>query len=62
MTRREKIDQIRQIYSENKWDHREQAEHQHGLGLDEKILSDRTDEEYKTILDAFERSRMIIYK
>lgn len=60
--RREAREQIIQIYAENRWDAREQAVHQAELGLDEKLLSDRSNEEYKTILDAFERSRMIIYK
>jgi hypothetical protein len=61
-TRREKRDQILQIYAENKWDARDMAVHQQGLGLEEKLLSDRTTEEYETILAAFERSRMIIYR
>lgn len=60
--RREAREQIIQIYAENKWDSRDMAAHQRELGLEQKLLSDRTNEEYKTILDAFERSRMIIYK
>jgi hypothetical protein len=60
--RREAREQIIQVYAENKWDARDIAVHQHDLGLEEKLLSDRTNEEYKTILDAFERSRMIIYR
>lgn len=61
-TRREAREQIIQTYADNKWDARDIAVHQAGLGLEEKLLSDRTDEEYKTILAAFESSRMIIYK
>jgi hypothetical protein len=60
--RREAREQIIQVYAENKWDARDIAVHQRDLGLEEKLLSDRTNEEYKTILDAFERSRMIIYR
>lgn len=60
-TRREARDQIRQIYDENRWDAAEQARHAESLGLEEKLLSDRESEEYRIILAAFERSRMIIY-
>ena len=61
-TRREARDQILQIYAENRWDADDRRRYEAGLGLAEVPLLDRPNEDYKVILDAMERSRMIIYK
>lgn len=61
-TRREVRELILETYRDNRWDSSDQVRHQAMLGLEEKLLSDRTNEEYQTIIDDFERSRMVVFR
>lgn len=52
---------VQDIYRQNDWDDDAQRRHQLSLKLDDKQLTERTNDEIKTILDDFEKARMVIF-
>lgn len=61
-TRGAAVSIVQDIYRQNDWDNEEQRRHQLSLRLDDKQLTERTNDEIKTILDDFEKARMVIFK
>lgn len=53
---------VQEVYQFNDWDDGEQAKHQRSLGLEDKQLTERTNQELKIILDRFEQARMVIFR
>lgn len=61
-TRAAAVSIVQDIYRQNDWDGDSQKRHQLSLKLDDKQLTERTNDEIKTILDDFEKARMVIFK
>jgi hypothetical protein len=61
-TREEMLKQVAGVYKANGWDDREQAYHMGTLGITPPSGTDLfTDDELRTILDDFEKAKMILY-
>jgi len=61
-TRGAAIATVQDVYRQTDWNADEQRRHQLTLGLEDKQLTERTNEEVKIILDDFEKSRMVIFR
>lgn len=53
---------VQEVYRQNDWDDDAQRRHQLSLKLDEKQLTERSNDELKVILDDFANARMVIFK
>jgi hypothetical protein len=61
-TRGAAVSIVLDVYRQNDWDEDAQRRHQLSLKLEAKQLTERTNDEIKTILDDFEKARMVIFK
>jgi hypothetical protein len=62
ITRGAAVSIVQDIYRQNGWNDDAQKRHQLSLKLNDKQLTERTNDEIKTILDDFEKARMVIFK
>jgi Mg2+ and Co2+ transporter CorA len=53
---------VEDVYRRNEWNDDEQRRYQRSFGLEEKTLHEMSNEEIRTILDDFEKARMVIFK
>lgn len=62
VTRSAAILTVQDVYQQNDWNDDEQLRHQLKLGLEDKPLNERENGEIKTILEDFEKARMVIFR
>lgn len=52
---------VQDIYRQNDWDADAQKRFEASLALEDKQLTERTNEEIKVLIDDFEKSKMLIF-